>query len=72
MHGRARMSVRPAREDVAEMDPWLQAATIGLLGLLIGLGFVFYGVRLFLILLPIWGVLLRLPVRCGGRHRDLQ
>ena len=37
------------------MDPWLQAATIGLLGLLIGLGFVFYGIRLFLILLPIWG-----------------
>ncbi len=37
------------------MDPWLQAATIGLLGLLLGLGFVFYGFKLFLILLPIWG-----------------
>ncbi len=37
------------------MDPWLQAATIGVLGLLLGLGFVFYGFRLFLILLPIWG-----------------
>ena len=36
------------------MDPWLQAAAIGLLGLLIGLGFVFYGFGLFLILLPIW------------------
>jgi Domain of unknown function (DUF4203) len=37
------------------MDPWLQAAAVGLLGLLIGLGFVFYGFKLFLILLPIWG-----------------
>ncbi len=37
------------------MDPWLEAAAIGLLGLLVGLGFVFYGFRLFLILLPIWG-----------------
>lgn len=37
------------------MDPWLQAAAIGLLGLLIGLAFVFYGFKLFLILLPIWG-----------------
>ncbi len=37
------------------MDPWMQAAAIGLLGLLIGLGFVFYGFQLFLILLPIWG-----------------
>jgi hypothetical protein len=37
------------------MDPWLQQAAIGLLGLLIGLGFVFYGFGLFLILLPIWG-----------------
>lgn len=37
------------------MDPWLQAATIGLIGLLVGLGFVFYGFKLFLILLPIWG-----------------
>ena len=37
------------------MDPWLQAAAIGLLALLVGLGFVFYGFRLFLILLPIWG-----------------
>jgi len=36
------------------MDPWLQAAAIGLLGLLVGLGFVFYGFGLFLILLPIW------------------
>jgi hypothetical protein len=49
------MSARPAREDVVDMDPWLQAATIGLLGLLVGLGFVFYGFKLFLILLPIWG-----------------
>lgn len=37
------------------MDPWLQAAAIGLLGILIGLAFVFWGFRLFLILLPIWG-----------------
>lgn len=37
------------------MDPWLQQALIGLLALLIGLGFVFYGFGLFLILLPIWG-----------------
>ncbi len=37
------------------MDPWLQAAAVGLLALLVGLGFVFYGFRLFLILLPIWG-----------------
>lgn len=37
------------------MDPWLQAAAIGLLGLVVGLGFVFYGFSLFLILLPIWG-----------------
>jgi hypothetical protein len=39
---------------MAEMDPWLQALTIGLLALVIGLAFVFYGVGLFLILLPIW------------------
>jgi hypothetical protein len=37
------------------MDPWLQAAAIGLLAVLIGLAFVFWGFRLFLILLPIWG-----------------
>ncbi len=37
------------------MDTWLQAAAIGALALLIGLGFVFYGFKLFLILLPIWG-----------------
>lgn len=37
------------------MDPWLEAAAIGLLGILIGLAFVFWGIRLFLILLPIWG-----------------
>lgn len=37
------------------MDPWLEAAAIGLLGILIGLAFVFWGFRLFLILLPIWG-----------------
>ncbi len=37
------------------MDPWLEAAAIGLLGLLIGLAFTFWGFRLFLILLPIWG-----------------
>lgn len=37
------------------MDPWLEAAAIGLLGILIGLGFTFWGFRLFLILLPIWG-----------------
>ena len=37
------------------MDPWLQALTVGLFGLLLGLGFVFYGFKLFLILLPIWG-----------------
>ncbi|MCY7417478.1 MAG: hypothetical protein LH650_03105 [Chloroflexi bacterium] len=39
------------------MDTWLQAAAIGALALLIGLGFVFYGFKLFLILLPIWGFL---------------
>ncbi len=37
------------------MDPWVQAAAIGALGVAIGLGFVFWGFRLFLILLPIWG-----------------
>jgi hypothetical protein len=37
------------------MDPWLQAAAIGLLGILIGLAFVFWGFRLFLVLLPVWG-----------------
>ncbi len=37
------------------MDPWLEAAAIGLLGVLIGLAFTFWGFRLFLILLPIWG-----------------
>jgi len=37
------------------MDPWLEAAAIGLLGILVGLGFTFWGFRLFLILLPIWG-----------------
>jgi hypothetical protein len=37
------------------MDPWLEAAAIGLLGILIGLAFTFWGFRLFLILLPIWG-----------------
>lgn len=37
------------------MDPWLQAAAIGLLGILIGLAFTFWGFRLFLVLLPIWG-----------------
>jgi hypothetical protein len=37
------------------MDPWLQAAAVGLLAVLIGLAFVLWGFRLFLILLPIWG-----------------
>ncbi len=37
------------------MDPWLQAAAIGALAVAIGLGFAFWGIRLFLILLPIWG-----------------
>jgi hypothetical protein len=55
MH-RTRPDVGATREGgMAEMDPWLQAATVGLLGLLIGLGFVFWGFKLFLILLPIWG-----------------
>lgn len=37
------------------MDPWLEAAAIGALAVAIGLGFVFWGFRMFLILLPIWG-----------------
>jgi Domain of unknown function (DUF4203) len=37
------------------MDPWLEAAAIGVLAVAIGLGFTFWGFRLFLILLPIWG-----------------
>ncbi len=37
------------------MDPWLQAAAIGALAVAIGLGFTFWGFRLFIILLPIWG-----------------
>jgi hypothetical protein len=37
------------------MDPWVQAAAIGALAVAIGLGFTFWGFRLFLILLPIWG-----------------
>ena len=40
------------------MAEWIHGckrSTIGLIGLLLGLGFVFYGFKLFLILLPIWG-----------------
>ena len=45
----------PRRGRCIGWSPWLQAAAIGLLGILIGLAFVFWGFRLFLILLPIWG-----------------
>ena len=54
------------------MDPWLEAAAIGLLGLLVGLGFVFYGFRLFLILLPIWGFFVGFLLRRQRDHRDLR
>jgi hypothetical protein len=37
------------------MDITIQGIFLGLLALAIGLGFAFYGFRLFLILLPIWG-----------------
>ena len=37
------------------MDPWLQAAAIGLLGIADRARLRVLGVRLFLILLPIWG-----------------
>ena len=33
----------------------LDALLVGLLALVVGLAFAFYGFRLFLILLPIWG-----------------
>ena len=49
------------------MDPWLQAAAIGLLAILIGLAFVFWGFRLFLDPAAHLGLLRGLPVR---RLRD--
>lgn len=37
------------------MDFTMQGLLVGLLALAIGLGFAFYGFRVFLVLLPIWG-----------------
>ena len=54
------------------MDITIEGLLLGLLAVAIGLAFCFYGFRLFLILLPIWGFFAGLPARRQRHHGALR